>query len=333
MTIERVGLDIGFGDTKIAVIREGKLVTLSFPSVLGQAQALSSFTVGLNGSARRRATRLVYEGVEYYIGGDALEYSRTLSGRQDRGRIGSVEERVMALAALARLDVSEAYLVTGLPVLWFDDRRKLVRSLKGTHTFTWGKQERTITIHQVIVMPQPLGGLFSYFLDQAGLARLDETEMMRTYACLDVGWNTTDLSAIRELKPYEQGIGGARVGVRDITRVVGDMIAREHGLSLKPHEVDQVITAGRVEVFGQYYDISELITSATTSLSQDIVGTASDLWGSGEKISKILIFGGGAARLGPAIHAAFPYNGVLLSQPALANATGFCYYAQRGLWN
>src|SRR5262245_1700580 len=117
--IERIGLDVGFGDVKAAKIVDQKLSTISFPSVLGQAQALSDFTVGLNGAARRKATRLVYEGVEYYVGSEALEHSRTLAGRQDRGRIGSVEERVLALAALAKLDVSEAFIVTGLPVLWF----------------------------------------------------------------------------------------------------------------------------------------------------------------------------------------------------------------------
>jgi hypothetical protein len=49
-------------------------------------------------------------------------------------------------------------------------------------------------------------------------------------------------------------------------------------------------------------------------------------------MTKILIFGGGAARLGPAIRAAFPVNGVILSHPAMANAVGFSYFAQRDIW-
>lgn len=332
MNIERVGLDVGFGDVKAAVIRDGKLATVTFPAVLGQAQALSSFTVGLNGSTRRSATRLVYEEAEYYVGDDALRYSRTQAGRQDRARIGSVEERVLALAALARLGVTDATIVTGLPVLWFDDRKKLRKSLKGEHRFTWGKKERVMTIHEVLVVPQPLGGFYSYILDQAGTATVSEEEILRTYACLDVGWNTTDLSAIKALQPFDQWIGGARVGVRDIIQIVGDTISRDYGLNLSAHEIDQAIDARRVEVYGKYHDIGDIITSASTSLAQQVVSTATGLWGNGERMTRILIFGGGAARLGPAIRAAFPYNSVLLSHLALANAVGFCHFAQRSIW-
>jgi plasmid segregation protein ParM len=329
--IERIGLDVGFGDVKAVVIRNGKLLHITFPSVLGQAQALSNFTVGLNSAARRRATRLVYNGVEYYAGDDALAHSRTQAGRQDRGRIGSIEERVLALAALAKLGVSEAYIITGLPVVWFEEGRgKLRQSLKGRHTFTWGKDTRTITIHKVKVVPQPLGGFFSYVLDPAGRAKLEDSELKRTYACLDIGWNTTDLSAIRELRPVDKWIGGARVGVRDVVQMVGDAISREHGLTLQPHEVDQAIESGQVEIYGQYRDIRPIVASTTTALAQQVVSTSTDLWGNGERMSKILIFGGGAARLGQPIHEAFPYNGVILPHPAMANATGFCYFAQRG---
>lgn len=327
--IERVGLDVGFGDVKAAVIRD-KLSTISFPSLLGQAKALSAFTIGLNSAARRRATRLVYEDIEYFIGDDALKNSRTQSGRQDRTRIGSIEERVLALAALARLDVTEANIVTGLPVLWLDDRKKLINSLRGTHRFIYGKQERTITIHKVKVRPQPFGGFYAHLLDRSGTAKVNDAELRRTYACLDIGWNTTDLSIIKELDPTDEG--GARVGVRDVIQIVSDAIRDTHGLHLKPHEVEQVIRAGQIEVFGQYHDMGRLVNSATTALAQQVVSTASELLGAGERMSYILIFGGGAAFLGQPIQAAFK-NGVVLPYPALANAIGFCHFAQREIWD
>lgn len=330
--VTRIGLDIGFGDTKAAVKGAEKIQTLVFPSVLGQAQALSNFTVQLNGHARRKATRLEYEGSAYYVGDEAISYSRTLAGRQDRGRIGSVEERVLALATLAKLGVAEAYIVTGLPVLWFEDRAKLIRSLKGTHTFMWGKIKKTIIIHKVIVIPQPFGGLYAHILDDNGRAAVDEKEIMRTYACLDVGWNTTDLSAIKNLQPVEQWLGGSRVGVRNVIGIVGDEISRLYGLSLSPHEVDRAIGEGSIEIFGEYHDISPIIQSATTALAQEVVSTATGLWGNGERMSKILIFGGGAARLGSPIKDAFPHNAMIVSSPALANAVGFCKLAQRDIW-
>jgi PRTRC genetic system protein D len=331
--IERIGLDIGFGDTKAARIADGKLHTVSFPSVLGQAQDLTNFGTGLGGATRRKATRLIYESVQYYIGDDALHHSRTQAGRQDRARIGSVEERVLALAALARLDVTDAYIVTGLPVLWFEDRQKLARSLRGTHEFTWGRQKRLITVHGIKVLPQPFGGFYAHALDQAGQSAITEPEIMRTFGFLDIGWNTTDLSAIQNLQPVEKWSGGERVGVRNVIEIVGDALSRRYGLALAPHEIDAAIQQRRVEIYGQYEDIGELIDSATTALAQQVVAAATRLWGNGERMSHILIFGGGAAVLGQAIRDAFPRNGVLLPAPALTNAIGFSRFAQRDIFS
>jgi len=113
---------------------------------------------------------------------------------------------------------------------------------------------------------------------------------------------------------------------------VGDAIGRRYGLALAPHEIDTAVQQRRIEVYGQYEDIGPLIDSATTSLAQQVVATATRLWGNGERMSHILIFGGGAAVLGHAIKDAFPRNGVLLSNPALTNAVGFSRFCQRDIF-
>ncbi len=333
-TIHRVGLDIGFGDVKAALIcPDDKLSAVSFPAVTGHAQALSNYTTGLGRAARRRATRMLYQGVEYYVGDDVLRHSSsTQAGRQDPGRIGSAEERILALAALARLGVEHACLVTGLPVLWFEQRRKLINSLKGEHCFIWGRQPKTIVIHRVIVLPQPFGGFYAHVLNQRGLAAIPEEEILRTYACLDVGWNTTDMSVIRSLEPVDEWQGGAQVGVRNVMQLVGDAIRHEYGLDLAPREVEQAIRSRQVESYGQFHDIGSLVASITTNLAQKIVSSATELWGSGQRMSQVLVFGGGGGYFGAAIRATFPRNSVVLPRPALANAVGFCYYARRNIW-
>lgn len=327
--IVRVGLDVGFGDVKAAVLNgDGKFDTVSFPAVLGQAQDLASFATGL-GRSRRRAQRIVYDGTEYYVGEDALRHSRTQAGRQDRSRIGSVEERVLALAALAKMDVSHAYVVTGLPVLWFNDRRKLSGSLKGEHRFTWGQEERVVTIHGVTTVPQPLGGFYEHILGTSGFAIILESDLMRTYALLDIGWNTTDMTAIDQLQPVERWSGGERVGMRNVVEIVGDQVQRRWGLELQPHEVDVAIRRRYVEPFGKRQDIGDIIDGAIVSLGQQEVAAATRLWGNGERMTAILVFGGGAAVLGRAIRAAFPHNSFILTRPEMANAIGFCKFAQR----
>lgn len=327
---ERVGIDVGFGDAKAVVRRDGKLESVVFPSVVGPVQELSGASV--MGGRRARALRIGYAGTEYYVGRDALRHSRAVDDRQDRARIGSVEERVLMLAALAQLNVEQATVVTGLPVLWFGDRRALVKSWRGEHRVTVGRQERTITVSAVVTVPQPFGGFYSHFLDDSGRAVVDEAEILRAYGFLDVGWNTTDLTAIRDLQPVDKWGRGVQVGVRNIVGMVGDAISREHGLALDAHEVDAAIRAGSVEVYGERHDLTALVESATASLAGQVRAAATGVWGNGERLAKVLIFGGGAAVMGKALLAAFPHNGLLLPQPAMANAVGFCRFAQRPIW-
>jgi hypothetical protein len=241
----------------------------------------------------------------------------------------TVEEE---MAALARLGVEEAVVVTGLPVLWFDEgRRRLSRSLFGQHHLIWGRKQLTITIHKVIVLPQPFGGFYSYVLDPTGQAVIAEDEIMRTYALLDVGWNTTDMTVIRNLTPEDQWTGGIQMGVRHVIGIVGDHIRRTHGLDLKPREIEACIRQGRVEVEGQFHNLSAAIATATASLSDQLKSTSTELWDR-RRLSLVLALGGGGAVFWPAIREVFPKNSQLLPDPALANARGFCYYAQRDIW-
>ncbi|MCP4685620.1 MAG: ParM/StbA family protein, partial [bacterium] len=223
--------------------------------------------------------------------------------------------------------------VSGLPVMWFGERKKLVKSLKGKHQFTWGKKQRSITIHKIVTTPQPFGGFYAHYLNDRGAAIYPEEEMLRTFGFLDIGWNTTDLTAIKGLQPVERWSRGERVGVRNIIETVGDVISRRYDMTtMEAHEIDEIVRLRRVEVYGQYHDIGHIIDSATTSLAQQIVAVATGLWGNGERMSRILIFGGGAAIMGQAIRQAFPRNGVVLSNPALANAIGSCFFAQRDIF-
>jgi len=90
-----VGIDVGFGEVKIVKLTDGK-PRMTAPQV----------TLRLHRNLHRaRTTRIVYQGQTFFVGEDALRYSRAYAARQDRQRIGSLEERVLMLAALTRLDI------------------------------------------------------------------------------------------------------------------------------------------------------------------------------------------------------------------------------------
>ena len=329
MDTQRIGMDVGYGDTKAAVKVNGAVKTVSFPSVLGNAERQVKASV--LGGRQSRVMRLGYKGVEYYVGDDAIHHSRTLgAGRQDRQRIGSDEERILMLAALAQLGIENASIVTGLPVLWFAEEYKTLKgSWRGEHRLFVNGKERIITVTSVRVIPQPFGGFYHHFLNDAGQATVGEDEIMRTYGFLDVGFNTTDISAIQRLQPEGKWSRGVQVGVRNVIGMVGEDILHDLGCQFDQHEVDRAIRAGHIEVYGQSHDISRWVESATEHLAGDVRKVATDAWGNGERLAKVLIFGGGAAVMGKALLKVFPRNGVLLPNPAMANAIGFCKIAQR----
>lgn len=328
MNVKRAGLDIGYGQVKACLIEDGEIRTTMFPAVVGDAQALSAFRLGLGG--RRRSPKVVtYNGFDYFVGWDCLAHSRVTAGRQDRARIGSDEERLLALVALARLGVEDCVVVAGLPWAWYADRRRLKKSLVGEHHLSIGHKEHTVLIREVRVVPQPVGGFYSTFLDKRGVARASEEEMNRTYGFLDIGWNTVDFTALRRLEPVEAWCGGATIGVRRVIEIVADRIERTHHLELSAQEVDQAIRDGHVEVYGRVVDISQWVNSAAQAVARQIRAKATALWGNGERFSKIFIFGGGAFIMGKELKRAFPHNSEVLPQPCLANAIGFAKFAQR----
>jgi plasmid segregation protein ParM len=333
----RIGVDVGFGVTKAATYEGGKLQSVSFPSVLGQAQELAAYALGLGGK-RLKARRVGYEGGEWYIGDDALLHSRAQGMRQDRGRIGSPEERLLALVAIAALagDATEveAQVVTGLPVLWFEaqDRKALAQSWRGMHKLTLGGRRLTIAVKQVRVIPQPIGGFFSWALAEDGVARVAEADLLRSYALWDVGWNTTDLTAIKDGQPIARWSGGERTGARRVVEIVADRVQHLYGLDLDPHETDTAVRRGYVEPYGERKDIRPLVAAAVRDVADDVKAKATALWNTGEDFARVFIFGGGAILLGKAILEAFPRNGELLPRPELANALGFARFALRNVW-
>ncbi|MBN1888077.1 MAG: ParM/StbA family protein [Thermoflexales bacterium] len=322
------GIDAGFGFTKIIVILNGRLRTFVFPSVLGLAESTVEFSVA--GGSRRKPSTATFKGTPYFYGEDAILQSRVTTGRQDRDRIGSDEELLLALIALARLDITRAHIVTGLPVAWLRDKDKLIRTWTGTHQLAFGKRELAITIENVTVIPQPLGGYYSWALDNAGQPAQSKEMLNGALGLLDIGWNTSDLTGLRAIRPVQQWCGGEQVGMRRVIEIIDARLRAEHGITRRPHNLDAALRDGQaVTVYGQPVDVSGIAQQARAMVAADIQAAATRLWGSADAFDRVLIFGGGAAGLSNELRKAFPHNGVLLPQPELANALGFARLAVR----
>ena len=330
----RLGLDVGFGDVKLAWFPD-KLRTITFPAVLGRAEEPSSgqrLNLGLGGR-RRRIQTLEYRGHAYFVGEGVIIESRLGGTRQNAERIGSEEERVLMLAALARAGIHEALIVTGLPVLWWDRRRDLVRSWRGEHRLTVDGKAQTITVREVRPVWQPLGSFYARFLGDDGAALSEEQTLRAGFGIVDIGFNTTDLSGLHNLQPIPRWSGGVRIGVRDALDVLSASIEARYGVRRPLAELAVALRSGQpLTIYRETVDLKALASSALTSLAQEIVGETTRQWGQADRFYSVLVSGGGAALIGKAVAAAFPRNAEILPRPALANAIGFARFAQRRIF-
>lgn len=328
--IQRVGIDVGFGYTKVAWAEGGEMRTLTFPSILGRAEQRVNVQVGLGGTRRRRRILTIgYQGETYFVGRGAIIESRLFAARQDAERIGSDEERILMLAALAKAGISEALVVTGLPVFWWDRRRRLVKSWRGEHHVTVNGKPQTITVREVLPVWQPIGTFYARFLDNRGVA-VENGLQKRGFGMVDIGTNTTDFSGIINLRPVTRLSGSVRVGVRDALGVISAHIEREYGVNREVAELAEALEGrGTIQVYQDEIPLETLAASACQHLSQQIVGAATSKWGQADRFYLVLVTGGGAALVGKALRAAFPRNAEIMPRCATANAEGFARYAQR----
>lgn len=335
--MKKIGIDVGFGYSKAVWFGEdGQVRQLVIPSVLGRAAQVQQMDLsGLGGRKRHRVFRVTYEGEEYFVGSDALLHSQTgLQSTQTFGRIGSDEERILLLALLARAGLTDVCIVTGLPVLAWDLRHKLRRSWTGQHRISLGHKEMTINVREVRTAWQPVLSLYDYALafdgQQVKLTNGMNGDLLRRgWLITDVGHNSTDRAGVINLTPVDQYTGGARVGGRDILAVLNKRLEGEYGISRPIAELEEALRRGWLDVFSDRVNLLPLARSAAASLSAQVASDVSDSIGDGSMFYGILVTGGPADVVRPAIARACPRNRVTALRDAqIANARGAATWGQ-----
>ena len=84
----------------------------------------------------------------------------------------------------------------------------------------------------------------------------------------------------------------------------------------------------KFKYFGEPMDLQAVIDSALAPLAEQVIAEATQLWNGAAALDVILVSGGGALLLGPAIKSHFRHARIV-SEPVFANAFGFWRFAQR----
>lgn len=337
-----VGVDVGYGYTK-AVGDRNQVV---FPSVIGKAEriryqdALRPVGPTQGEETSHRATEdehgiaLITEEGDRFVGDLALLQSRLQWTLLDRSRVEDPSARLLFLAALSELtgDAREQdfRVVTGLPVNWYNDRDKVVQQFQGKHLvrrINGSQVVKRLSVSDVLVVPQPFGSLFHEILGPDGQIVQDDLARGRI-GVIDIGTYTTDYVLVDALRYVEPGSGTISTAMSKAYELISRSILDTFGLDMRMHQVDQVVRAGFVTVFGEKRDIRWLAAPVLDAISQEILAQAGTLWGDGRDLIAVLVTGGGAVALGNRIRDRYPHARVPVDAP-LANVRGFQRYGCR----
>ena len=316
-----IGLDLGYSATK-AVSTKKKV---KFPSVVGTSDK-ARFSFSEDG-----AGILLAEPAHVLVGEQAVTQSRFVNRREDRSWIESAEYYHLALAALTELTtatVVELRIVTGLPVAFYNDKDILRNLLLGEHRATReGRRAQVFKATDCRVIPQPFGALLAEALDDRGNVA-DKELATGNVGVIDVGGKTTNLLSVSRLSEIGRETASVNVGAWDVVRAVRGWLADNcPNLDLRDHQVVDAIVARQVKYYGEPQDLGPMVDAALEPMAEQVIAQATQLWNGGAGLDAVLVSGGGALLLGPAIEAHFRHAQVV-EEPVFANALGYWRFAQ-----
>lgn len=318
-----IGIDIGYSATKV----KGPGEPTSFPSIVGTPERAR---FSLDGHVDDIVLDLP-DG-RWLVGQGAVIQSRIAPRREDRGWIEDKEYYRLMLAAFTELTAATAcdlVVVTGLPVAFYGDKITLRDRFLGQHRVTReGRRAQIFRVADCHVIPQPFGALLAESLDDRG--RIINSDLaMGAVGVIDVGGKTTNLLSVNRLAEIAKETASVTLGAWDVARSVSDFLADNYpDLNIKDHRLMEAIVARQIKYFGEPIDLSQPIDAVLEPMAEQVISQATQLWNGAAGLDAILVAGGGALLLGPAIQRKFRHARVVY-EPVYANVMGYWRLAQR----
>lgn len=281
-------LDLGSGYAKANHLVDGKLEYFSFPALAPRhtGRDLSSSLLG-----KRDTVVVNVEGTLYEVGPDSADLDTNDSTRNLNDQyIYTDQYRAVMYGALHYMGETEIdLLVIGLPLTTIhrsDDLRKMT---VGTHKLN---DTTTVTVKDVLVLPQPMGGLY-YCLAQSD--KREEFEFLReeTNLIIDPGYLTFDFLVTNGDKINDARSSAHPGGVSKVLRAICDSLSNKFGIKYDNlAAVDKALPRRRMKINGKAEDLLEHIKFAKPSIEGSI-NYMRNVAGDGSDIDNIILFGGG----------------------------------------
>jgi plasmid segregation protein ParM len=299
--VEVLGIDIGFGFTKAT---DGKQ-DLVFKSVLGESTDIQFREEMLSASSSEdEHLQIEVDGKSYFVGELAERQSNVRFFTLDQAQFIGKFAKVLALTATAKLvkGFIPVNLVTGLPIGYYNKHKdELANLLVGEHKVTLvdaagNREEKSISINKVRVIPQPFGSMFNLMLNDLGEMG-DKRLVQQKMGIIDVGFRTADYTISDKMRYSERGSRTTDSGVARAFNVIASKLRENSGVNIELYRLYEAIDEGSIKIRGKVYDLKALTEQVFGQLATTVANEVDRLWVDDWDIDSMVITGGGGAVL------------------------------------
>lgn len=323
--MNKLGLDIGFGDVKVVIPvshGEGRLSmrTEKFPTAIGRVK---KGVVDLGGNGRKE---YLFDNNAYYLGKDAL-YCQDIFDTRDRDFLVKYSS-LLAFKALGYMrpqDYAELVLCVGIPLGYYKEHKKSVTRVLSKIAVN----NQTIVPKIIDVRAQGQGIYFDYIFNNNG--KIDTTKKNSNLLVLDIGFNTVDVLGIIEGKPSMEW--SDMLTKEGISRICEDLklyVKKEFGVEESDQRIKQALESKKIVIYGESLDLSETIEKLTKSYTERFIqNIRSSKWSDFlRRVDMLIVAGGGAYYVSDAFRQEYSKGFVHIPQkPEFSNARGFLKYS------
>lgn len=315
-----LGLDIGYSNLKLAYgEKEQTPKTILRPS--GAAPA-DRFGARFDGKAHDDFLRVLVDGEEF-VAGVSPDRAEMWTRSLHEDYTASQSYKALFHAGLLLTEAQKIdTLVTGLPVSqFFDEKRKaaLVKQMTGEHQIT---PKRTVTVENVKVIPQPVGGLLD-FISQENPEDIEDARVL----VIDPGFFSVDWVVSSNFDLHRQSSGTSLEASSVVLEEASRLISKDYGSQINTETLENAIRHSKknVLVMGERVELSDYIEQATKTIGPVVIEKVRKaLRAESKGIDLVVLVGGGAMFFRDAVEQVFPRLKVITpDQSVFSNAKGF----------
>lgn len=280
-----LGIDIGFGDTKITVGSSDGVITKQFKF---------TSTIGITKRNEHVQDSRIYDFKDhsYYVGENALHLpSENLIDITDYKNL-EYYAPLFLYHALNLIGTTPDIIVSGL------SKAQIANSghfKEGLQDFTVNGKRHVFS--EVYILPQGAGSKLT--IDKYGNNfPHEQSEFLggTTFVGCDIGFNTLDMFLVTDGKTSPNLFEGIeREGIMKIATQVARKVKELHGRQITLHEAKEVIDTGIYKLRGQKYPFKEYIDEIKKSYLKDLLALIETKYGKIlDKCDFISLSGGGS---------------------------------------